>query len=122
MEIHHIGYLVKNIEKARQSFEGLGYAAETGIVYDSLRDIDILFMTNGFYRIELVEPKSKESVVADIMTRMGNSPYHICYICNNIAITQNDMLDKGFIPTGEIQPAIAIDNKKVCFMFNRYIG
>lgn len=100
----------------------LGYEPEGEVVYDPLRDIDILFMVNGQYRIELVSPKSKESVVADTLKKLGNAQYHICYYCDDIKVTQEELHDKGFLPAGEIQPAVAINGKKVCFMYNRPIG
>ncbi|MBR1797899.1 MAG: VOC family protein [Clostridiales bacterium] len=122
MRIHHIGYLVKNIAKARGPFEELGYEAEGEVVYDPLRDIDILFMVNGDYRIELVQPKSPESVVANTLKKIGNSPYHICYYCDDISKAQIELHEKGYYPLGDIEPAVAIGGRKVCFMLNPAIG
>ena len=41
MKIHHIGYLVKKIEKAISAFLDLGYIVEKETIYDNYRDIDI---------------------------------------------------------------------------------
>lgn len=45
LSIHHIGYLVKKIEKARQAFLSLGYEAEQDIVYDHIRKVNICFLS-----------------------------------------------------------------------------
>lgn len=122
MQIHHVGYLVKNIEKAKVKFEKLGFVVEGETVFDKYRGIDILFMINDGYRIELVSPKTSESVVADTYKKLGNSPYHICYYCDCIESAMDDLRKDGYLPLGEPSPAVAIDGKKVCFLFNRQIG
>lgn len=122
MNIHHIGYLVKNIEKSRIYFEKLGFKEESKAVYDAKRDVNILFMTNGKYRVELVSPKSENSVVVNTLQKIGNAPYHICYYCNNIENTQALLRKDGYLPIDKISSAVAIDNRKVCFLFNQNIG
>ena len=99
-----------------------GFVREGGIVYDPLRDIEILFMVNGDYRIEIVAPKSSASVVAGMLKKTGASPYHICYCCENILSGQEELSERGYSVVSEIQPAIAIAGRNVCFMYNRHIG
>lgn len=53
--MHHIGYAVRSIEKAVEGFRALGYVEEGKPVLDKERNVSILFMANGGYRIELVE-------------------------------------------------------------------
>ena len=55
-KIHHIGYLVKNIEKASKLFLTLGYQVEQDTVYDNYRGVDIRFLNKDGYRVELVAP------------------------------------------------------------------
>ena len=47
MRVHHIGYLVKRIDRARAVFETLGFTAADEAVYDEYRDVNIQFMENG---------------------------------------------------------------------------
>ena len=54
MKIHHIGYLVKNIECSIKHFSHLGYYVEKPIFRDVSRKSDICFMKNGEYVIELI--------------------------------------------------------------------
>ena len=122
MKIHHIGYLVKNIEKAVKQFENLGFLSEGDIVFDEYRGIDILFMTNGDYRIELVSPITDNSVVAKTIKTLGNSPYHICYYCENIDNTTAELRQMKYVPVGDAAPASAFGGRRVVFLFNRDIG
>lgn len=122
MKIHHVGYLVKNIEKAKTKFEKLGFEVEGDVVFDEYRGIDILFMSNDGYRIELVSVKTEDSVVADTYKKLGNTPYHICYCSNNLEEDKIELRQEGFLPLGESAPAVAINGNNVCFMFNRQIG
>ena len=56
MEIHHIGYAVKNIEDAAKKFELLGYESiEENKKADLDRNINVLLMKKGEYLIELIE-------------------------------------------------------------------
>ena len=122
MKIHHIGYLAKNMDKAIASFEALGYERETDVVYDSLREVDIIFLTNDGYRVELVSPKSDRSPVYATLKKLGNAPYHICYCCDDIKAEMERLRDEGYTPAGEIEPAVAIGGADVCFMYRRPVG
>lgn len=82
MKIHHVGYLVKNAEKAVKAAEVLGFAPCSDVIYDADRRIHIVFMENDGYRIELVQP-DRDSEIYPLMKRYKNSPYHICYDIEN---------------------------------------
>lgn len=122
MKIHHIGYLVKKIDKAKLSFEKLGFVCEGETVYDDIRDIDILFMVNEGYRIELVSPKSDKSIVKDLLKKIGVSPYHLCYYSDDMEKDMETLRDSGFVPVGETLPAPALGGKRVAFMFSSNSG
>ncbi len=122
MRIHHVGYLVKKLEKARAVFAALGYAKKGEVVYDEQRDVDILFMEKNGYTIELVSPESERSVVAELIKKYKNAPYHICYVSDDFESDINGMNEKGFIRIDEPVPAPALDGQRVCFFMNPYIG
>lgn len=122
MTIHHIGYLVKDIDSSKKTFEQMGYSGEGTDVYDATRDVNIAFMKNGEYMIELVAPGSENSPVYKTLKKIGNSPYHICYETEDIDIEYENLREKGFLPVSEINPAVAINDRKVCFMFDANIG
>lgn len=84
MRVHHIGYIVDNMLNAIREFAALGYEIIQETQYDSKRDIDITFIENNGMVIELVMPKSKESVIYKLAGKFKNMPYHICYESKNL--------------------------------------
>ena len=122
MKVHHIGYLVKSIEESSQCFIDLGYLPETDIMDDETRDIRLLFMVNEGYRVELVEPASKNSRFWTLLKRFKNVPYHICYEAENIRQEIKELEQKGFAVTQPPEVAPCIEGRKVTFMQNPFIG
>ncbi|MBO5637290.1 MAG: VOC family protein [Acidaminococcaceae bacterium] len=62
MKVDHIGYAVKNIDKAKKSMEALGFSFEEPVI-DTDRNIYIVFGEMDGYRVELVAPVSEGSPV-----------------------------------------------------------
>lgn len=122
MKIHHVGYLVANIDKAMKTFGDLGYELTQDTVNDTGYGVDISFMKNGDYLIELVSPVTEESVVRGLMKRFKNSPYHICYECDQLEAAVDDMKSKGFVAWDEPHVAPALQDKRVCFMIHPKAG
>lgn len=122
MRIHHIGYLVKNIDEAKTVFLGLGYTERQGVTYDKHRDIFILFMEKDGYIIELVSPGSTESVVSNLIKKYKNSPYHICYYSDDFEQDVHNLEASGFMMFDQPAPAPAINNCQVCFLISPQIG
>ena len=122
MTIHHVGYLVKKLERARKAFEALGYLVEQEIVRDESRKINILFLKKDGYRVELVSPFDSSSVVAGLLTRTGNSPYHVCYEVNDLDAEIERLRDARYVASGSPAPAPACGGKRVAFMIHPYLG
>ncbi|RHC57277.1 VOC family protein [Enterocloster bolteae] len=91
MKIHHVGYLTKNLNKSKFLFEKLGFIVEKEKAYDALRKIHIVFMLNGDYRIELIEPDGEESSVWGLLKRYKNTPYHFCYEVDDMNVAVKNM-------------------------------
>lgn len=122
LTVHHIGYLVKKIEKAKQSFLNLGYIIEQDTLYDDIRKVDICFLTKDGYRVELVSPVSEDSVVAGLMKRYKNTPYHICYETSDFDRDYADLTANGFLAIDELTPAPALGNRQVVFLNHAAMG
>ena len=113
LRIHHIGYLVKKIEKAKQTFLALGYLIEQDTVYDDIRKVNICFLTRDGYRVELVSPATEDSVVSGLIKRYKNSPYHICYETDDFEADIARLTDDGFIAIDTPTPAPALGGRDV---------
>lgn len=122
LRVHHIGYLVKKIEKARQAFLSLGYRIEQDIVYDGIRKVNICFLLKDGYRVELVSPASEDSVVSGLIKKYKNSPYHICYETDDFETAYAQLAAGGFIAIDEPTPAPALGGRDVVFLSNASIG
>lgn len=122
LKIHHIGYLVKKIEKARQTFESLGYHTEQDTVYDDIRKVDICFLTKDGYRVELVSPVSEESVVAGLLKKYKNCPYHVCYETADYEAACAELTANGFLAIDTPTPAPALGGREVTFFSSALIG
>lgn len=122
MKIHHIGYLVKKVDKGIQTFESLGYEKKSEILYDENRKIDICFLEKDGYLIELVSPKDRSSVVYNLLKQYKNSPYHICYETDDFEEDMMELEMNGYVKVDNPCPAPAIDGKRVVFLLNAAIG
>ena len=122
MTVHHIGYLVKNIEKAVDQFKKLGYDAYSGKSFDEFRKIAIVFLKKNSMVIELVSPISNESVIYGLLKHYKNSPYHICYESESFEEDLENLKQSGFTAIAEPAAAPAIENRKVVFLMSPVIG
>ena len=116
MKVHHVGFLVKNLEKSERQSMDLGYKIEFVKRFDPIRNVNIEFLLNDNYRIELIEPVNKTSELFSSIKKYKNQPYHICYITDDINKTIDELLDKHFIVIKTPETAPCIENKKVAFL------
>ena len=122
MKIHHIGYLVKKLERALKAFEGLGFAETRAKVRDEYRKIDIVFLEKDGYRVELVSPYDPESVVGELIKRLGNSPYHICYTTDDLDAEVERLRNERYVLCDEAAPAPACGGDRVVFLVHPFMG
>lgn len=122
MIIHHIGYLVKQLKKAKDSFAVLGFTVTGNVIHDVYREVDILFMEKEGYTIELVMPTSDTSVVSRLIKTYKNAPYHLCYQSDDFEADIARLSGLGFLQIDTPSPAPALDGRKVTFLMGHQIG
>lgn len=119
MKIHHIGIAVKNIESASERLDFLGNVSE--VYLDPIQKVKIAFImdpdTNSPL-IELIEPADENSPVTNLLNK-DISIYHICYSVKNIDEAINLMRKKGFITIVKPVPAVALQDRRVAFLFSK---
>ena len=122
MRIHHIGYLVKNIDKAISSFQALGYKLTVPSTWDEDRMAHICFLKNEDYCVELICP-SKESPLYSLLKQYSNAPYHICYKSENLEAAIEELKSEKFMLFKEPASAPVIgDTARVAFLISARIG
>lgn len=123
MRIHHIGYAVRDIKKAADSFLNLGFQVSSEECFDEFRKVNILFMKNNDTTIELVSPASQDSPVTKLLKREGPTPYHICYETKDVNTAILELKKKGFIQLQKkAEDAPAIPGGKVIFLTSLSTG
>ncbi len=122
MNINHIGYLVTDLDAARQSFCDLGFTPEGTVCHDESRHVYLLFMVNGGYRIELVCPDEQCTLFSSQMLKRAPTPYHICYECTKLEEAIEHLSGYDFMLIRPPAPAPAFGNRRVAFMYNDTTG
>ena len=122
INFHHIGILTGSIKDSLTAYEDAGYKAND-IIYDPIQDVHICFVerTNEPL-IELIEPASEKSRVAATLRLKGPGPYHTCYETNNLAESVQHLKKKHFLQISKPEKAVALDNRLICFLYNKEIG
>jgi len=119
---HHIGYAVNSIEKTSIYYTEEGWTLSE-IYSDTIQNTRIAFLSKEFFPlIELVEPIDDKSPVVKTLDKMGVTPYHICYEVDDIDLAVSDLKRKRFIPLFKPVEAIALENRKICYLFNQTVG
>lgn len=122
MQVDHIGYAVKKMDKAIESFSKLGYVFEE-IFTDEKRGIYICFGNNDSFRIELIAPiPGMESPADGWLKKNGPSPYHICYKSKNLDEEIEGLSKQRFTLVIPPDTAIAFGGKRVAFLYNLQQG
>ena len=96
MKIHHIGYLVKKLDRAVEAFETLGFQLKQKKIYDS--------------------------VVSGLITQYRNMPYHLCYSSNEFEKDLKYLSQQGCVQIDEPCIAPALGNGRVVFLMSPVIG
>lgn len=124
MVVDHIGYAVKDIVKAKNEFEKLGFDFEE-VVEDIDRNINIQFGDNGSYRIELIQTINEDepSPIKEILNKNGPTPYHLCFKTKEIDMEIKRLKSDKWMEVIAPQRAIAFgEGSKVAFLLKRSVG
>jgi methylmalonyl-CoA/ethylmalonyl-CoA epimerase len=122
MIFHHIGIAVNNIENAKTLYEKLGYKISY-IIIDSIQNVKLCFLDKSDSpTIELVSPIDDKSPVVTILKKNGAMPYHTCYEVVDIELEIKKLKKNGYVQVSKTVPAIAFENRKVCFLFHKATG
>lgn len=119
--LDHVGYITDDIVQTVASFQLLGYKADA-IINDDTQRTRICFLRKpGETNIELVEPYEDNKTMQKMLKR-GVTPYHTCYVVDDIMASYEEMLDNDFTPLFKPVAAPAFDNRLICYFFKSDIG
>jgi len=122
MLLHHIGIAVFNIESVLPFYYSMGYYKEIE-VYDPEQNVEVCILRHKQSPcIELLAPHDDKSPINNILSKIGSSPYHICYEVTNIEDSINALKKERFLPISKIKFSNAFNNQRVCFLIKKNIG
>lgn len=122
LNFHHLGVACRNIDATAAAYENLGYKrSET--VFDPLQNVRICFLHHAEMPcVELLEPVDEKSPVVQILAKNGTAPYHTCYAVSDMETAVKELKAHRYLAVSKPQPACAIGNKRVAFLFHKDMG
>lgn len=121
-KFHHIGFATKDIDATASVYEQGGYL-RSGAVFDPIQNVNICWLTKeGMPTVELVAPVDEKSPVNKTLEKVGVSPYHCCYVVDNIEESVVELKKQRYILVSKPAEAIAFRGSRVCFLYNKNMG
>lgn len=122
MKFHHIGVAVKDINATASVYEQGGYKRSSS-VFDPIQNVNICWLTKeGAPTVELLAPVDEKSPVNKTLEKVGVSPYHCCYIVDNVEEAALELRKQKYIMVSKPAEAVAFCGSRVCFLFNKNMG
>ena len=109
MELHHLGFCVRdNLQESIEEWEYLGYEKMVEIGRHPTKNMDIVFMKNGGYRIEMMSPSdpTKDSPVAQPLkaTKAQIMNYHCGYSTDDTAKSMRWLMGENYAIASNVTP------------------
>jgi hypothetical protein len=117
MKLHHIGFVVKNLEQYEKSLIHNGKIKE---VIDSIQNARLsLYQGFGDYFIEIIQPINEDSFTWDFSKKNSNSYHHSCFEMNTIDSVIDFAKKNRLLQLLGPVPATLFDGRNVMFFYDR---
>ena len=94
---HHIGVAVKDLNATASVYEQGGYKRSQS-VFDPVQNVNICWLTrDGAPIVELLAPVDEKSPVNKTLEKVGVSPYHCCYVVDNLEEAVSELRKQRYI-------------------------
>lgn len=121
-KFHHIGVAAKAIDATASVYEQGGYHRSSSI-FDPIQNVNICWLTKeGMPTVELLAPVNEKSPVNKTLEKVGVSPYHCCYVVDNLEEAATELRKQKYIMVSKPAEAVAFCGSRVCFLFNKNVG
>ena len=119
---HHIGVAVKDLDATASVYEQGGYKRSASI-FDPIQNVNICWLTKeSAPTVELLAPVDEKSPVNKTLEKVGVSPYHCCYVVDNLEDACAELRKQKYIMVSKPAVAVAFCGSRVCFLFNKNVG
>lgn len=119
LALHHIGFVVAEIESSIQSFRtSLGGRWNRLIYEDPKQKVKVAFLTTSpsEARIELVEPANDDSPVTKFLRERGGGLHHLCYEVGDLEQALATFKSRGAVIAKRPLPAVAFDDRRIAWI------
>jgi len=125
LEFHHVGVGALDFEAAIDTYIALGHRLHSR-VDDPVLDVRVAFLqapgSHGPW-IEVLSPLGPNGPLKSLVGRRAlPSPYHTCYVVEDLPRASEQLRDLGFLPLGESRPALAFGGQPVAFFLSQTVG
>lgn len=124
MKLHHLGYLVPDLEPAAQHFAAaLGYRIESEPIEDAIQTARVQFLRQPGARhwLELVSPLGPGGKLDAALAR-GVSLHHLCYEVDDIEAGLAHLRAAGCLPLARPAPGAAFGGRPIAWAMSRANG
>lgn len=114
MKVHHIGYVVENLKRAKEQMVVDEVVRE---LYDEVQKAQLALIKADNLFIELIEPRSEDSFTYNFLKK-GGGYHHLCYEVDVKEDAERLIRDRKMIKVLNWVHAPLLDGE-VCFAYNR---
>lgn len=115
MNLHHIGFVSRDISKTFQIFKEI-FGAEmiSGPFLDKIQQVNEILVNVGDKTIQIFEPISEKSPAYNFLKKKGEGLHHLCYEVSDIEKTLERFRNKGIAILFE--PFQAFEGRRAAFI------
>lgn len=117
--MHHVGYVVGNIDSAVQGFLKSLSATWDGVVFeDPIQKVKVTFLSTGpsDTQIELVEPSAPDAPVRKFLNDTGGGLHHVCYEIGDLDRELSGTRARGGLIARRPAPAVAFGGRRIAWI------
>jgi methylmalonyl-CoA/ethylmalonyl-CoA epimerase len=117
--LHHVGYVVADIEKSIPAFAAsLAADWDGNIFHDPLQKVRVAFLSTrpGDPQIELVQPASPDAPVMRFLEQRSGGLHHICYEVDDLQSQLVEMKERRALIAKRPKPAVAFGGRPIAWV------
>jgi methylmalonyl-CoA/ethylmalonyl-CoA epimerase len=91
---------------------------KTATTLNTIEDVNVQFLSKpGSLDLKLIEPASKDSPLISFLKSKGEGLHHICFKCEDVEASLEELEKKGARVTAEPIPGEAFDEELIAFAY-----
>ncbi len=117
LRLHHVGYVVDNIDASVAQFaRSVNGAWDGAVFFDPIQKVKVTFISSPGtnVQIELVEPAGETSPVGAFL-KSGGGLHHLCYEVRDCERTLELIRERKGLIVRRAKPAVAFGGRKIAW-------